>query len=119
MSATGRTTTHETSSDRRRIRGERLVPQSRRAVCGGKVSPGTGCKSCGTGGLRRKASTAGRTGIAPPIVHQVLRSPGSPLESGTRIWMEQRFRHDFGSVRVHTDDKAAKSALAVDALAYT
>jgi hypothetical protein len=33
--------------------------------------------------------------------------------------MEPRFGHDFGNVRVHTDAKAAKSAKAVNALAYT
>jgi hypothetical protein len=33
--------------------------------------------------------------------------------------MESRFGHDFSSVRVHTDAKAAESAHAVDARAYT
>jgi LysM repeat protein len=33
--------------------------------------------------------------------------------------MESRFGHDFSQVRVHTDAKAAKSARAVNALAYT
>jgi len=33
--------------------------------------------------------------------------------------MEPRFGHDFSKVRVHTDTKAAKSARAVNALAYT
>ncbi len=33
--------------------------------------------------------------------------------------MEPRFAHDFSRVRVHTDSKAAESASAVNALAYT
>jgi Domain of unknown function (DUF4157) len=33
--------------------------------------------------------------------------------------MEPRFGHNFGNVRVHTGEKAAESARAVDALAYT
>jgi hypothetical protein len=33
--------------------------------------------------------------------------------------MEPRFGHDFSNVRVHTDAKAAESARAVNALAYT
>lgn len=33
--------------------------------------------------------------------------------------MEPRFGHDFSQVRVHTDDKAAESARAVNARAYT
>ena len=56
---------------------------------------------------------------APPIVHQVLRSPGRQLDDSTRAALEPQFGHDFGRVRVHTDSKAAASAQAVDALAYT
>jgi hypothetical protein len=55
----------------------------------------------------------------PPIVHEVLRSPGRPLDAQTRAFMEPRFGHDFSRVRVHTDAQAAKSARAVNALAYT
>jgi hypothetical protein len=33
--------------------------------------------------------------------------------------MEPRFGHDFGNVRIHTDAKAARSAQATNALAYT
>jgi hypothetical protein len=55
----------------------------------------------------------------PPIVHEVLRSPGQPLDPATRAFMEPRFGHDFGGVRVHIDTKAAESAQAINALAYT
>lgn len=55
----------------------------------------------------------------PPIVHQLLRSSGQPLDSGTRAFMESRFGHDFSQVRVHADAKAAESARSVNALAYT
>ena len=56
---------------------------------------------------------------ALPIVHDVLRSPGRPLDAATRAAMEPRFGHDFGKVRVHTDTRANESAHAVNALAYT
>ena len=56
---------------------------------------------------------------APPIVHEVLRSAGQPLDGDTRAAMETRFGYDFSGVRVHTDLKAAESARAVNALAYT
>jgi len=56
---------------------------------------------------------------APPIVHEVLGSAGRPLDGGTRAFMEQRFGHDFGRVRVHTDARAAESARAVAARAWT
>jgi Domain of unknown function (DUF4157) len=55
----------------------------------------------------------------PHIVHEVLRSPGQPLDSTTRAFMEPRFGQDFSHVRVHTDERAAESARAVNALAYT
>jgi len=55
----------------------------------------------------------------PPIVHEVLRSPGQPLDAATRAFMEPRLGHNFSQVRVHTDTRAAESAAAVNALAYT
>lgn len=54
----------------------------------------------------------------PSIVHEVLRSPGQPLDPANRAFMEPRFGHDFGKVRVHTDTKAAESARALNARAY-
>src|SRR5947209_14659324 len=53
-------------------------------------------------------------------VKDVLHSGGgSPLESPTRTFMEQRLGHDFSDVRVHADGKASESARAVNAQAYT
>jgi outer membrane protein OmpA-like peptidoglycan-associated protein len=69
-------------------------------------------------GLQRRAVGHGPE-TAPPIVHDVLRSPGRPLDDATRGFMESRFNHDFSGVRVHTDARAAESARAVNALAYT
>jgi hypothetical protein len=56
---------------------------------------------------------------APPIVHDVLRSPGQPLDPSTRALMEPRFGHDFSQIRVHADAQASDSARAVNARAYT
>jgi hypothetical protein len=70
--------------------------------------------------MQRKPATAARSvGAAPPIVHQVLRSPGRPLDAATRAFFEPRFGHDFGGVRLHDDAAAAESARSVGALAYT
>jgi hypothetical protein len=55
----------------------------------------------------------------PPIVYNVLSSPGQTLDTGTRTFMEPRFGLDFSQVRIHTDSQAAESARAVNALAYT
>jgi uncharacterized protein DUF4157 len=56
---------------------------------------------------------------APAIVNQALHGSGAPLDAGTQALMERRFQHDFADVRVHTDDRAAASARAIHALAYT
>jgi hypothetical protein len=53
---------------------------------------------------------------AQPIVNDVLRTSGQPLDAATRAFMEPRFGHDFSRVRVHTDMRTAESARAVDAL---
>lgn len=71
--------------------------------------------------LQRKPSGAslssGRT--AGPIVNDVLRSPGQPLDTATRQFFEPRFGRDFSQVRIHTGHTADASARSVGALAYT
>ena len=56
---------------------------------------------------------------APPIVREVLRSSGRPLDVETRAFFESRFGRNFGDVRVHADARAAELARAVNADAYT
>ena len=70
-------------------------------------------------GQGRTGGDLGTQGEAPAIVHDVIRSPGRPLAPATRVFFESRFGHDFSQVRVHADGKAAESAAAVNALAYT
>ncbi|MGE3154220.1 MAG: DUF4157 domain-containing protein [Nitrospiraceae bacterium] len=78
------------------------------------------CRDAGNSLVQRRA-TEGGDGVmeAPPIVHDVLASPGHPLDAATRAFFEPRFGHDFGRVRVHTDAGAAESTRAVQALAHT
>jgi len=68
---------------------------------------------------RRVGGDVGTQAEVPPVVHEVLRSPGQPLDPATRAFFEPRFGHDFSAVRIHTDASAAESARAVNALAYT
>jgi hypothetical protein len=93
----------------------------RKCDCGQHTVAGGACSDCEKkkGTLQRKTSTSEATSEVPPIVHDVLRSPGQPLDASTRAFMEPRFSHDFSRVRVHTDSRAAESAQAVNALAYT
>jgi hypothetical protein len=52
-------------------------------------------------------------------VQEVLRSSGTSLDARTRAYFEPRFGRDFSGVRVHTGARAAASADAIAALAYT
>jgi hypothetical protein len=143
----------------------------RRCACGQHTGVSGECAECRkkrqANMLQRAATDSAATGDVPPIVHEVLRSPGQPLDAATRAFMEPRFGHDFSAVpshiapqgkltvnqpgdrfeqeadrtaqqvtssaalpsseggydfsqvRVHTDARAAESARAVNALAYT
>jgi len=53
------------------------------------------------------------------VVQATVSTAGQPLDRETRAFLEPRFGHDFSKVRVHTDAGAARSARAVDAMAYT
>jgi hypothetical protein len=99
----------------------------RKCACGSKLGPSSECEECRK---QRESKTLHRTtgqpssltdhsSEVPPIVHEVLRSPGQPLDAATRAFMEPRLGHDFSSVRVHSDARAADSAQAVNACAYT
>ena len=80
------------------------------------------CADCGEEDtLQRSESTADAGGqTAPSIVSDVLNSGGGqPMDAGTRGFMESRFGQDFGQVRIHTGGKAAESATAINARAYT
>ena len=69
--------------------------------------------------VQREVSDTGVHPAAPSMVREVVKSPGRQLDSRTRSDMESRLGHDFSQVRVHTDERAAQSAQAVGANAYT
>jgi hypothetical protein len=113
---------HPLDAETRAFMEPRWGVLQRKCACGNHTVAGGECVECGKkGGTRLQRSTVSNQPInrVPPIVHDVLRSPGHPLDAETRAFMEPRFGHDFSQVRIHTDDKAAESAWAVNALAYT
>lgn len=55
----------------------------------------------------------------PEAIWEVLCSAGVPLDPGPRALMESRFGRDLSRVRLHTHDRAAASARALKAQAYT
>lgn len=56
---------------------------------------------------------------ASPVLDVVGKGGGQPLAPEVRADMEGRLGADFSDVRIHTDAKAAQSAAAVSAQAYT
>jgi hypothetical protein len=121
----------------------------RKCSCGGSSASSGPCEECkGEQAMQRKAFGQVESDAAPPIVHEVLNSPGHPLDKTTREFFEARFglhfsgaradterhaadpiggegnkphtsKYDFSRVRIHTEPRAAASARAVNALAYT
>ena len=80
------------------------------------------CAACEQEEAQRKETGGGDASgkAAPGIVNDVLSSGGGQaMDGGTRQFMESRFGHDFGQVRIHTDSRAAESATAIQAKAYT
>jgi outer membrane protein OmpA-like peptidoglycan-associated protein len=107
------------------LRPSQAMTLQRKCACGGTPESEGECEECKAkreAGLQRRVADQGASpavNTTPPIVHNVLSSPGQPLDAGTRAFMEPRFGHDFSQVRVHTDARAVESARAVNALAYT
>jgi len=81
----------------------------RKCACGsGTLGLDDDCAECRGKqlALRGRETDQGASSVAPPVVDEVLRSPGRPLELATRAYMKPRLGHDFGRVQVHTDARA-------------
>jgi outer membrane protein OmpA-like peptidoglycan-associated protein len=93
----------------------------RKCACGGEAAGSGECEECRRKrtSLHRSSNAHATESEAPPIVHEVLRGPGRPLDPAVRAFMEPRLGENFASVRVHTDAGASASAQAVGARAYT
>jgi len=94
--------------------------RQRNCACGGGC-PGCQNEQAAHKHLQTERVQADNTGemVAPPVVHEVLRSSGQPLAPTTRAFFEPRFGHDFSEVRVHADARASEAAQAVRAKAFT
>lgn len=91
--------------------GTKIAPLSasgilqRKCACGQHTIAGGECDDCGKrqSSLQRTTRNSqldtGNSAGVPPIVHEVLRSPGRPLDSATRAFFEPRFGHDFSGVQ--------------------
>lgn len=100
--------------------GSETVPAvQRKCACGG----GTPCTKCEEEKSERVQRKVGNTShraqaFVPDTLSQSL-TQGRPLDTATRSFFEPRFGRDFSQVRIHTNPRAAATASAVKALAYT
>lgn len=72
-------------------------------------------------GLIARAQQEGQPSTSANIDAEIhnSQSSGTPLPPSVRRFMEPRFAADFGNVRVHTGDKAAKLSRQLSARAFT
>ena len=78
---------------------DRFQPQTgyrlqRKCACGGTPGPSGECEECRKKRLQRSPTHCDAATKAPPIVHDVLRTSGRPLDANTRAWMEARVGDD-------------------------
>lgn len=114
---------HEQEADRLSELAIGMSEPARSAPCG--CNAGCSCAPPKQAGSLFPRVQARRVGLgatsmeAPPLVHQVIASPGQPLDSESRSYFEPRFDHDFSKVRIHADAAAGVSASQIQANAYT
>jgi hypothetical protein len=87
----------------------------RKCACGGTPGLDGECTECRQKRLRRQRypTSQPEAGAVPPIVHEVLRLSGQPLDPNTRAFMEPRFGHNFSRVRVHADVRAVEAEMKI------
>jgi len=94
----------------------------RACACGRRhtgIGPCTECQKKRVARLPCDARRVRKNGPVPPLVREVLRTPGVPLSAPVRATFDPRFGRDFSQVRVHTDARAAAAAAAIEARAFT
>ena len=79
-----------------------------KCACGQHANGGEceACKQKREGTLQRATINPSPVHEVPPIVHEVLRSPGQPLDAGTRAFVAPRFGRDFSQVPLHATTTA-------------
>src|SRR5262245_15867550 len=86
---------------------------------GGAVAGAIGFIGRAIGGLFRKAMDGSPTAEADPEHVQAQLGSGYQLDPAVKSRMEHAIGHDFSSVRVHTDSRAAELSSDLNARAFT
>jgi hypothetical protein len=87
--------------------------------CGGHPCPPEGCEQNDHTRLLPSRVSTIEEAVAPPSVQHVLGDAGTQLPTQLRAEAERLFNRSFATVRIHTDSRAAESARAIGASAYT
>lgn len=104
---------YEEEAERAAEQVMQLAQQERSCECGGA------CPECRKEQASHAQANDSTRRATSPLVDKVLRSPGRPLDTATRVFFEPRFGHDFANVRIHSDVGASDAARAVNARAFT
>lgn len=75
----------------------------RKCACGRSTTANGNCAECDRKSTLLQRRSVNRTcpEVAPPIVHEVLRSQGRSLEPQHQAFMEAHFRHNFSQMPAH------------------
>jgi hypothetical protein len=109
----GRALTVGRPGDRFEIEADRAASRVMEGQSGTLAAPGPAPP-----GIQMKSSESVAE-VAASGVGKALSASGQGLDSATRGYFEPRYGHDFGKVRVHSDDRASQSAVSLGARAYT
>jgi hypothetical protein len=101
-------------------------PLQRKCACGGEGELGEECEECAEKKVQRKErgpdplpGAAAHTPSLPVAGRSGVESSSQPLDRETAHDIRSRFGFDLNAVRIHTDARAAESAEAIGAIAYT
>jgi hypothetical protein len=115
----------------KKIRKSRVPPsnpdKANREIYAARQEPYSACLPAVSGSFRMLQRTVGNRAVQrllhaqakPPVDADAVSSVGDPLAPPMRHFMEGRMGHGLDGVRVHTDRRAAASADALNARAYT
>jgi hypothetical protein len=83
----------------------------RQCACGQHAIGGV-CEQCRKKGILQRAAAGPAPSTVPPIVHEVLRSPGQlpPVDVATRVFIEPRFAYDYSHVPLGSKSLASIQA---------
>lgn len=88
----------------------------RKCACGQQTIAGGECQACrkeNETNLQRSSINRGPVNrhdeSVPPIVHDVLNSPGQPLDPATQAFFEQRFSYDLSDVPARPIERKSTS----------